>query len=112
MTLLVLAVHPGSCAVQVLPGATSQSGPHHCRTLVMELLLVLNQEIGKLSGTHVHSNRVQKFEDFRLTHPSRVVESQHPGSDSRPKLALVASRKSGQIRLLLAGRVVFFFAEL
>jgi len=57
-------------------------------------------------------SRVQELEDFWLTHASRVVEGQYPGSHCRSKLALVADRHLGQIRPLLAGRVVFLFAEL
>src|SRR5438552_6484295 len=112
MTLLVLAVHSCPCAVEVLPWAACQSGSYHCRTLGVERLLVLNQEIGKLSGADVHAYRLQQFEDFRLTHPACVIQSQHPGSDSRPKLAMVTGRQSSQICLLIAGRVVFLFAKL
>ena len=73
--MLVLAIDSGPCAVQMLPRATSQSGLQDFRTLSMELLLVFDQAIGKLSSTSVHANRLQEFEDFRLTHPSRVGES-------------------------------------
>ena len=74
--------------------------------------MVLNQEVGKLSGADLHSHCLQQFQDFRLTHPTCVIQSQDPGSHSRPKLPLVACRKIGQIRLLSTGRVVFLFAEL
>src|SRR5207237_10328752 len=100
------------CAVQVLPGAASQSSSYHCCTLALELLLVFDQEIGKLSSTSVHANRVQQFEDFRLAHPSRIVQGQYPGSDSRPKLAFVANWHFSQIRLRMSGRVVFLFEEI
>src|SRR5947209_9651318 len=106
MTLLVLAVHSRPCAVEVLPGAASQSSAYHCCTLALERLLVFDQEIGKLSGTDVHANRMHQFEDFRLAHASRIVQGQHPGSDSWPKLAFVANWQFSQIRLRLSGRVV------
>src|SRR6266566_5771982 len=102
MTVLVLPVHPGSGTVEVLPRATGESCPHHCRTLGMERLLVLNQEIGDLSCTDIHPHRVPQFQDFRLTHPTCIVEGEHPCSDSRPKLPFITRRKISQIRLLIA----------
>src|SRR5438876_366109 len=54
----------------------------------------------------------QLLQDFRLTHPTCVIESQDPGSHSRPKLPLVACRKIGLTRLLSTGRGVVLFAEL
>ena len=96
----------------MLPRRAFQSGSQDLRTLSMELLLVFDQQIRKLSGTDAHSNGLQELEDFRFTHPTRVVESQHPSSHSWSKLAFVTARHFCQIGLLLAGRGVFLFPKL
>src|SRR5205085_8744305 len=111
MTLLIFAIHSGTCAVEMLPRATCQSSFHHCCALSMELPLVFDQHGRELSRTHRHAYRLQEVQDFWLTHPICIIESQDPCSDSGSKLTGVARWKSRQIRPFVAGRGVFFFTE-
>src|SRR5258708_20870989 len=109
MTLLVFAIDSGARAVKVLPEGTGEARLHDVGTLRMELLLVFDKQVRELSCAHQHANRLQEVQNFWLTHSTSVVECQHPGSDSRPKLALLPSSHFSQIRPLLPRLQVFFF---
>src|SRR5256885_1138862 len=112
MQLFVFAIAAGALTAEMLPGGTGETRLQDVCLLSMELLLVFDQHVRKLSRTDRHANRLQEVQDFWLAHPICIIESQDPRSDSRSKLTGVARWKSRQIRLLVAGRVIFFFAEL
>ena len=58
MTVLVLSIDPRPRAVEVLPWAPGEACSHHLRPLGMERLLIFDQQVGKLPGTHRHAKRV------------------------------------------------------
>src|SRR6266550_6797224 len=78
----------------------------------MEHPLIFDQHIGKLPGADHQACRLQHLQEFGLTHLPSIVHRQDPRSHLWPKLATVACWKPSQIRSLLTGRGVFFFAEL
>src|SRR6266487_1448368 len=112
MTLLVVAINAGACAVKMVPRGTCQSRLHHGCALGMERLLVFDQQVRDLSRADCEAHRPQKIQDLWLAHPICIVESQDPCSDTRSKLTAVASWKSCQRGPFLAGGVIFFFTEL
>jgi hypothetical protein len=112
MTVLMVSIDPRPCAVEVLPRGTGEPGLQDARLLGMEHLLIFNQHVGKLPCADQQVCRLQHLQDLGLTHLPSIVHCQDPCSHLWPKLAVVACWKPSQIRPLLTGGVVFFFAEL
>ena len=103
MTVLILPIDPRSRAVEMLPRRAFEASLYHRCTLGVERLLIFDQQIRKLPSADLHAYRVQHLQDFGLTHLSSRIQSQHPGSDPRSKLAMVACWQFRQLRRPMAG---------
>lgn len=90
MAVLVLPIHPSGGIVQVLPGAAGQPSLVHPILLGVELALVLDQQVGDLSGRDPEAHLAEPLQDFGLGHLAGEGKDDGQRPHPWPELPIVA----------------------